>query len=118
MRVEGLGQHGLLEDFAGLVEISVALKDVLRRGKFGQVGVGQLVGFLRSEFKAFGGEPDGGSHDALEAQLAVFAFGVDQAGHRAGRGDGAVAEDAGIGDDVAVRVQVHVLRGGEGAFSR
>ena len=80
----------------------------------GQLGVVQLRGFFRGEDEALGREADGRRHDALKAELAVFALGIGQAGHRAGRGDGAVANDAGVGNDIAFGVLVHGFGGGQG----
>ena len=39
-------------------------------------------------------------------------FGIGEAGDRAGHSDGFVTEGACVGDDVALRVKVHVARGG------
>ena len=120
--LEGAREFRLLEGFAFLVKMAVALEDALGVREFGQVGVGEFFGFFGGEDEAVGRQFDGGSHDASEAELAVFAFGVDQAGDGAGRGDGAIADDGRIealfGDDVAVGVLIHGFSGGERALSR
>ena len=105
------GQLGLTEGFALLIKMAVALEDALRVGEAGQVGVGELPGFFGGELEALLGKLDGRSEDAAEAELPVPALGVDQAGHRAGGGDGAVADHTQVGDHVALGVLVHGFGG-------
>ena len=112
--LEGAGELGLAEGFALLIEMAVALEDALRVGKPGEVGVAEFAGLLGGEDEALGGELDGRGHDAGEAELAVLALGVDHAGDGAGGGDGAVADDTGLGgggDDVAFGVLIHGFGG-------
>ena len=53
---------------------------------------GEVVRFFVGEDVALARQPDGGRHDAGEAELAVGLLGVDQAGDGAGNADGFVAE--------------------------
>ena len=103
----------LLENFSSFVELAVALKDAFRVGEAPQIGIGELAGFILGEHKPIRRQLDGRRHHALQAQLAVLALGVDQAGHRAGRGDRPVANHAGIGNHLAMRVLVHGFRCGQ-----
>src|ERR1019366_10817023 len=66
------------------------------------------------ELEPVGGEWEGRSHSPLEAQPAVVVLGIDQAGNRARGRDGPVADDAGVGNDVAFHVLVHGFSGGQG----
>src|ERR1700756_238705 len=52
---------------------------------------------------------DSRSHDALQAELSVFLFRIHQSSHGAGCCDGAIANHAGIWNDIALRVLVHRL---------
>ena len=85
-------------------------------GELREIGVVQLGGLLIAENEAIFGELDGGRDDRLEAELAVFLLCVGEAGDRAGHGNGFVAQRAGVGDHVALCVEVHVARGGAGRF--
>ncbi len=115
--LQGVSEGRLGERLASLVELAVALEDAFGVGKFGQVGITELFGLLGAEDEAAAGKLDRWSHDACETELAVLALGVNQAGDRAGRGNGAVADDARLqavaGEDVALRVLVHGFSGGK-----
>ncbi len=76
----------------------------------------ELFGLLVGEDEAVGGEADGGGHDFCESEAAVVALGIDESGDGAGDADGAVADDAGFGDDIAAGIEIHVGGGGEGSL--
>ena len=86
----------------------------------GEIRVGELLCFLGGEYEAFLRQFDGWIHDALEAELAVFALGIHQAGNGTGRGDGTIADDAGkqagLGNNVAACILVHGFSGGQRGF--
>ena len=111
--LQGLRELRLAKCVAGLVEIPIALEDAARIRKLGELGVVQLCGFFRREDETLRGEADGRGHHALQAEFAVFALGIGQACHRTGRGDGAVANDAGIGNHVPLCILVHGFGGGQ-----
>ena len=96
MRSRVRASSGCRKVSPALVVVAVALKQGAGFGKARQIVVGKLVGLFGSEREAVARELDGRRHDALEAELAIFLFSVDEAGDGARRGDGAVADDAGI----------------------
>jgi hypothetical protein len=67
----------------------------------------QFGGFFAGEHPAFAGQLNGGGHDFGERKRAVFLFRVDHAGDGAGNADGFESGNAGVGDDVALGVEVH-----------
>ena len=73
-------------------------------------------GFGRGEDEAFGGELDGGGHVLGEGEFAVVLLRVGEAGDGAGDSAGFVADERHAGDDVALRVEVHVAGGGGGGL--
>ncbi len=85
-------------------------------GKRARSGSESSLGLLRGEHKALARQLDGGRHHALEIEAAVFSLRIHQAGDRARRGDGAVAENARVGNHVAACVEIHVLGGGQRSF--
>jgi hypothetical protein len=86
-------QFGLLQDFAGSIDVAVPLENALGVGELGEVFVFQIFGVFVGEGKAFAGELDGGRDYSVERELALFLFGVNQAGHGAGDADGFVSDD-------------------------
>ena len=65
--LEGAGQLGLLEAFAGCVVMAVALKDAPGVRKAGEVGAVHAVGFFFGQGEALLGELNGWSHDFGQA---------------------------------------------------
>ncbi len=116
--LEGGGELGLAEGVAGLVVAAGwrGLEDSVRLGKLRKVGIAQPGGLLIGKNEAVLGELDGGGHHCLETEFAVVLFGIGEACDRAGHSDGFVTEGACVGDDVALRVEVHVARSGARCF--
>ena len=50
-----------------------------------------------------------GAMTLAKPEFAVLLFGAGEAGDGAGGGDGTVADEAGVGDDFAFLIEVHVL---------
>ncbi len=113
---EGLGQFGLLENFAGFIEVAVALEDAGRLGVGSEVAVLHVVDFAFGESVAVGGEADGGGHVLSEGELAEVLLRVHETGDRAGDSAGEVAAGGEAGDDVALGIEVHVGGGCGGGF--
>ena len=103
----------LAKDFTGFVQVAVALKDMVRRRKARQVRISKLASLLRGQNKARARQLNGGRHHALESKAAVSPLRINQASNGPGRGDGAVAENARVGNHVAARVEIHVLCSGQ-----
>ncbi len=76
----------------------------------------ESAGFGVGEHVAFAGELDGGSHVLGEGELAVVFLRVGESGDGAGNAAGFVADERHAGDDVALRVEVHVAAGCGGGF--
>jgi hypothetical protein len=72
------------------------------------------------EGKSVACEFDGGGDDFVEGELAVLFFGIDEAGNGAGDADGAVSDNArifvGVGENVALGVEIHIFGGSGGSL--
>ena len=105
---------GLNETVAGFQEVAVALKETARGWKRRQVFCSsKIVSFLVREDVALARQADGGRHVLRQGQAAVVLLRIGEAGDGAGDADGLVAEGRLPGDDIAVRVEIHV-GGGSG----
>jgi hypothetical protein len=51
-----------------------------------------------------------GAITCLQRELAIFLLGINHARHRSGHADRFVADFAGTGNHIALRVQIHVAR--------
>src|ERR1700686_3828224 len=114
-------EFGLLENFAGLIEVSVAQKNAFGFGKLGEVLISfQVLSVFVGESEAVARKPDRGSDYFFQRKLAVLFLGVYQAGYRTGNADGFVSDDAGLiagfGEDIALGVEIHGLGSGGGRF--
>ena len=109
--LKGVGEVGLAEGLACLVEFAVAIEDALRFGELGQIAAVEGAGFPFGKDEAFLREPDGGGHVLCEGELAEALLRVDEALDRAGDADGLVAEGGEAGYDFAGGVEIHVGRG-------
>ncbi len=116
--LERVRQFRLLECFAFAIVGAVALKQSARLWEARQIGVGEFVCLFGGESEAVAREFDGRGHHALEAELSVFLLCVHEAGDGARRCDGAVAEDAGLRNDIALRVLIHGLGCGRAVLFR
>lgn len=99
-----------------LVEVAVALEDFGRDGEAGEVAALEGVGLFGGEGVAFAGELDGRGHVLREGEFAEVLLRVGEPGDGAGDSAGLVADEGHAGDDVALRVEVHVAAGGGGSL--
>ena len=70
------------------------------------------------QHEAIFGQLDGGRHQLFALHGAVFVQHLLEAHHAAGHAHGLVAEQAEIGDHIALGVEIHVLGGGAPALFR
>ncbi len=105
-----LGEVGLPEGFALLIEVSIALKDALRLRELRQIAAMKGAGLPGGKDEALLREPDGGGHVFCEGKFAESLLGVDKALHRAGDADGLVAKGRKPRNRVAGGVEIHIGR--------
>ncbi len=97
-----------MKNFSCLIVLTVALEDAVRVWELREVFVLQVAGIFPGERETVFRQFDGGRHDPIEWKLPVFLQGVNHAGDGTGNANRPVTHQAGLFDDVALRVEVHV----------
>ncbi len=111
-----LGKLGLPKQLAGLIEISVPLKDLLRGREAGQNLVVHAGGFFVGQNKAIGGKVNRRRHHLRKPETPILFLRMNQARHRTRHSNGAIPDDAGVRNDVAAGVEIHVRGCGQRSF--
>src|SRR5208283_621466 len=112
--LQGLRQLRLLEYFARLIVVSVALENAVRLRKLCQVGIVERLGLVVLENETLARQPDRRLHHLLQRELSPMLLSIGESRHRAGHGDRFVAYRAHVWDDIALAVEIHAGSGFRG----
>ncbi len=110
--LKGPRQFGLTEDLSRLVQVAVTLENASGFRKFRQFLVVQGLRFFVGKCHAIARQPDGRLHHGLQRQFPPMLLRVYQSGHRSRHTGSFVANQAGVGNHVALGIEIHVAAGG------
>src|SRR6185312_6783964 len=113
---QGAGQLWLAKHLTLLIEIAAALKDALRFRKLRQLLIVHRLRFFVGQPHSVASQPDRGLHNSAKRQFAPVLLRINKTGYRPRHSYGLVSDETGIGDHVAICIEIHVALCGFGCF--